>query len=507
VSPYPTFPEHLRNLALTHSDRPALLDEQGTVTFGELGLQVDRTASALIATGLTPGARVGLALVPSACYVTVVLAAMTAGFVPVPMNTRLTAFESRRFLEPIDPEVILADQTHHGFAQALERPIILLTSTDSTEPLNQRMTPLAGAEWPDLPAVAPEDPALILPTGGTSGTPKGVWFDHATLWRIVAGSALNLPRSPSDLDLYFAPFFHIMLPAQLLPPMFMGGPSEIMAEFDPGRALESVARGASRLGGAPTLMVRLREHEGFDSTPRGHVTQVLFGAAPSTPEFIHQLLEDYPSARVTSLYGATEFGGTVCTIPHEELAAGNVEGVGYPRPGQYVRIVDDEGRPCEPGEIGYFSVRAMGQANGYWGRPEETADAFRPEGIRVGDMGWSDESGRFFIIGRDSEMIITGGENVFPSEVEPVLADHPAVRDVIVYGVPDDNWGHRVEALVVLAADKSLTTEELRSFSRDRLASYKRPKRVHVVATIPVTANNKPDRNAARQIAARRTGQ
>lgn len=499
MSDHPTLPEHLRRLASSHSEGPALVDGHDAVSFTDLAAQIDRTADALSRTGLARGDRVALALQPSAAYAVLILAALAGGYVPITLNTRLTASETVRFLEPLDAQVVLTDVVHESLAGQLGLPVILLASTYA-DSIRERMAPLGGGDHPTVSPVEPDSPALILPTGGTSGTPKGVWFDHAALWRVVASAALNLPRQPEDLDLYFAPFFHIMFPAQLLPPVFMGGATEILTEFDPGLALESIGRGASRFGGVPTLMRRLRQHPAFGDTRRDHVSRVLFGAAPATTEFIEELLEDYPNASVTSLYGATEYGGTVCTITHGDLVAGELEGVGRPRPGQSVRILSETGQACAPGEIGYFSVRSIGQANGYWGRPEETADVFRSTGMRVGDMGWYDHSGRFYIIGRDSEMIVTGGENVFPSEVEPAIAAHPAVREVLVYGVPDDDWGHRVEALVVPVAGESPRSEELRSFLADRVAGYKRPKAVHLVDAIPMTANNKPDRKSAQRV-------
>jgi fatty-acyl-CoA synthase len=494
---YPTFPEHLRRVADSRVGEPALLDEGGTATFGELVEQIDRTARALLASGLAPGDRVALALQPSTAYVVLILAAMAAGLVPAPLNTRLTSLETRRYLEPIDPAVVIADGEDRQFSSGLDRSVLEMPAVTAGQPLRQRMAPFDSDQQEPLADLDARLAALILPTGGTSGTPKGVWFDHATLWRCVGNAALNLPRKRADRDLYFAPFFHIMFPAQLLYSLFMGGSTQLLATFDAAASLAALAHGATRLGGAPTLMSRLRQHPDFATTPRDHVSQVLFGAAPSSPGFIEQLLADYPRAWICSMYGATEYGGTVCSIPHEELIAGRLQGVGYPWPGQSVRIVDDEGRQCPPGEVGYFSVRAIGQANGYWGLAEQTAEVFRPDGIRVGDMGWCDEDGRFTIIGRDSEMIITGGENVFPSEVERVLIDDPAVADVLVFGVPDDEWGHRVAALVVASPGWPTTSEALLGSTKDKLAGYKRPKEIVFVDVIPVTANNKPDRRAA----------
>ncbi|MEU1515181.1 class I adenylate-forming enzyme family protein [Streptomyces sp. NPDC005811] len=495
---HPTIPEHLRRVAESNPTSPALTDPVGEVSHAELAGQIESTARAFRALDLPPGARVGLALEPSIPYVTAVLGAMAAGLTPVLMNTRLAPPETAAFLRPLSADLIVHDTAHAGWAAEVRLDRLLMDTTAEQASPRARMAPLDGRGLTGpLPPVGADAPALILPTGGTTGGPKGVWFDHAALWRGVAASAANLPRLPEDRDLYFAPFFHIMFPAQLLYSLFTGGHTEILPGFDAGRALDAIARGATRLGGAPTLMARLRRHPDFERVPRERITQILYGSAPSSTEFVESLVRDYPNARIHSLYGATEYGGPVTSIRHEDLLAGRQQGVGRCWPGQQVRVVDDLGNPCPPGTTGYFSVRSLGQANGYWGLPQATEAAFQPEGVRVGDMGRTDGEGWFHLDGRDSEMIVTGGENVFPSEVEQVLHQHASVRDALVFGVPDDDWGARVEALVVPEPGAALVTEELLSFARTRIARYKLPKHIQAVDALPLTANSKPDRAAA----------
>jgi fatty-acyl-CoA synthase len=502
VPQHPTIPEHLRRVAESTPTSPALTDPVGEVSHAALAAQIDATARAFRALDLTAGARVGLALEPSIPYVTAVLGAMAAGLTPVLMNTRLAPPETRAFLRPLDADLIVHDAAHARWAADLRPDRLLMAATAEPASLRARMAPLDGSGLAGpLHPVGADEPALILPTGGTTGGPKGVWFDHAALWRSVAAAAANLPRRPGDRDLYFAPFFHIMFPAQLLYSLFTGGHTEILPTFDAGRALDAIARGATRLGGAPTLMARLRQHPDFATVPRERITQILYGAAPASTEFVETLVGDYPRARIHSLYGATEYGGPVCSIRHEDLLDGRLQGVGRCWPGQRVRVVDDLGNPCPPGATGYFSVRSLGQANGYWGLPDATAATFRSGGVRVGDMGRTDGEGWFHLDGRDSEMIVTGGENVFPTEVEQVLHQHPSVRDALVFGVTDEDWGVRVEALVVPEPGAILAPEELLSFARARIASYKLPKRIQAIDALPLTVNNKPDRAAAIRLA------
>jgi fatty-acyl-CoA synthase len=503
LSEHPTITEHLRRIAEGYPTSPALADPFGEVDYATLIHQIELTGRSFRLLGLPRGARIGMALEPSVPYVTLVLGAMASGLTPVLMNTRLAPPETTAFLEPLGVDLIVHDSAHTQWVAGLQRDAVLLDAASEALALDERIAPFDGRGLAQpLPPVDADDAALILPTGGTTGAPKGVWFDHGALWRSVGAAALNLPRRPDDRDLYFAPFFHIMFPAQLLYSLFTGGCTEIMPAFNAGRALDAISRGVTRLGGAPTLMTRLRRHPDFAHISRNHVTQILFGAAPSSPEFVDSLLSDYPQARVHALYGATEYGGPVCSIRHDDLLQGRSTGIGRCWPGQSVRVLDDDGRPCPPGETGYFSVRAVGQANGYWGMPEATKSTFGPAGVQLGDMGWSDSEGWFHLVGRDSEMIVTGGENVFPTEVERALTQHPSVRGGMVFGVPDNDWGQRVCALVVAEPGEVVVPDELLAFAGKRIAGYKLPRQVSVVDALPFTTNNKPDRAAATRLVA-----
>jgi acyl-CoA synthetase (AMP-forming)/AMP-acid ligase II len=217
----------------------------------------------------------------------------------------------------------------------------------------------------------------------------------------------------------------------------------------------------------------------------------------SDPEFVDELLDLLPNAQLSTSYGATEFG-PVTHLGHAELLAGCRSGVGRPVPGVSISIqpTDDE-RPG-PGVPGDVVVRCPWSASGYVGRAEETAATFTPEGVRLADVGALDDDGRLTLLGRRSDMVVTGGENVFPTEIEAVLATHPDVAEVVVFGVPDPIWGERVEAAIVTRDSASPTVVGLREFARGRLAPYKLPRSVRVLDRIPLTPNNKPDRRALR---------
>jgi fatty-acyl-CoA synthase len=487
------------------------VDDAGTATFEELWGAAHRVAGELADQGLQTGDRMVTAMRPSAAHVAVILGAMLAGLVPVPVNTRLTTKEAVDFLGVLAPAVVVADTAHGAWAAGLGLPVVLTTETEQPGPLTGR---LSGLLRPDGPRRAPtrtftaDAPAIVFPTGGTTGVPKGAVYTHERLWLFASSAAAARPGTSTwdppgtHQELYFSPFFHISLCTGLLTTLFSGGTVRVMPAFDAGGALRHIADGATQLMGSPTMFVALRNHQDFATTDRSGVELVIFGSTHATPEFVSQLRAEYPSARLRYGYGATEYG-PVASMTNEDMLAGRIEGVGRPYPDAVIRILAPDGTEVPTGEVGEIAVRCPWHAVGYWGRAAESAETFTPAGVLLGDLGKMAADGWLTMAGRRKELIITGGENVFPAEVENVLAGHPAVSEVCVYGADDEYWGERVEAAVVLVDGASLDLAALKAFAADSLASYKLPKVVRVLDELPLTPNNKPDRGALRTTAGR----
>jgi fatty-acyl-CoA synthase len=341
----------------------------------------------------------------------------------------------------------------------------------------------------------------VFPTGGTTGTPKGAYYDQRRMWVWLNSVIQADGNERGDVELFFSPFFHVTLGVGLLARLLGAGTVRIQPQFDPGAALAAIGEGATRLVGAPTMYAAMRAHPDFAATPRDHVRVVTFGSSPATEAFVRQMAEDYPAAKVRTAFGATEIG-PVTGFEHEDLLAGRYAGVGRPLPGVRIHVAGPDGERLGPGEVGELVVVSPWQTLGYYNAPEETAATFRPDGVHLGDLGYFDEDGWLHIAGRSKEMIVTGGENVFPAEVDTVLAEHPGVLQALTYGVPDDFWGEAVEAAIVPAPGAAgVTVDELRDFGRARLAGYKLPRSLRIVDALPLTPNNKPDRGAARQAA------
>ncbi len=482
--------EHMRTQACVRGSKTALRDWGGALTYAELWNGIQSTAAAFRALGIAPGDRVGFALSPSIPYTVLVLGCMAVGGVACVLNTRLTCDEQERYLESLTLSLLISEDEHRIRLPSVDQTPLVLLPPDPGNTLTHR----CGSLWaaPDAVSMpAEENIALIVPTGGTTGEPKGAMLSHRALWLWCMTAGGPRVRSGEDLELFFAPFFHVSLISGVFTSLFYGSTCYIFERFDAARVLELIEEGATHIGGTPTTYEAIRHQPGFDRVDRSRVRETGFGAMAATAEFFRQLRTDYPNARLRHAYGMTE-AGFVTVMGHEDIMADKT-GVGYVVPGAQVTLLDDMLRPVQPGEIGEITVRCPWAMDGYWAR-EINSETHCAYGFRTGDLGVMDETGWLKIAGRRKEMIITGGENVFPNEVENVLVGHPAIRELTVYGAKDDHWGERIEAAAVLQPGASLTIEELAEYGRDRLAGYKLPKLLRIVDAIPLTPANKPDR-------------
>jgi fatty-acyl-CoA synthase len=478
----------------------AVTDDTGAYTFGELWQAASGLAARLRREGVGPGDAVGIAMEGSAASVTAIIAVLLAGGAAAPINTALTAVELERYLDILAPAAIVADSWGLSCLPGPVRPIELDTDRAAVRLDDRVGVSERDDACDDGLGRPPESAALLFPTGGTTGLPKAAILSHrATL--LWAASMAGHGRAGSGVELFFLPFFHVGLLTGLLSTLHAGGPAIVQARFDPERACDRILHdGATRLQVVPTHIRRLRDAPGFDEA-RLCIRDVRFGGMASAPELVDDLLEELPNAQLSTGYGATEFG-PVTLVSHADLVAGRRGGVGRPVAGVHVTVVSEDGVTVDAGVPGEVVVRCPWQASGYVGRPEESSAAFTPAGVRLADCGAIDGDGWLTLLGRRSDMVITGGENVFPAEIEAVLTAHPDVADVVVIGVPDATWGERVEAVVVPWPGATVTTESLRAFARDRLAPYKLPRSVRQLDRIPLTPTNKPDRRALQEVAA-----
>lgn len=485
----------LRAHALCRPHREALADAHGKVCYGELVAAIDAVAARLAANRIGKGDRVAIAMRPSLVHACVLLGCMARGAIATSLNIRLAPAELATFLEPIAPALLLTDVDHAGLGDALGLHRLVLPAVNAPGSLKERLDGLWSDTICENHGVEENDDALILPTGGTTGIPKGAVYTQRALWLWGAACSFDEGRSPDDHELYLSPFFHSSIMSGWMSTLFAGGRATIMGAFSAGEVLRHIDTGVNFIMGSPTALEGLLAHPDFAGTDCTGLTKLRIGTSSVSPDLLARLLEAFPHARLQHTYGATEFG-PVANIRHADFLAGRITGVGTVRPGARITVVDDNLQPLPSNQPGELVVNCPWRSRGYWGREEETARTYPALGVRSGDIGYFDADGWLTISGRIKDIIVTGGENVFPAEVEEVLGRHPQVAQVIVYGAPDPYWGERIEAAIVPKPGCTPDESILIAFARQHLGGYKLPKTIRFLSDIPLTTMNKPDRRA-----------
>ncbi len=467
-------PDWLYQRAQATPERLAVVFEGEAWTFRELEARAARAAAGLRAWGVRPGERVAVLARNSSGYVTAVHAISRAGAVLVPLNTRLTAAELAWQVADAGVRWVLADDAHAAVAAALT-------------PAQWR--PLTGGWAEAAPPLAPEGPrdaeALhsLLYTSGTTGQPKAAMLTYGNHWWSAIGSALNLGLRADDRWLACLPLFHVGGLAILLRGAIYGMTVIVHPGFDPGAvntALE--AQAVTHLSVVSAMLQRLLAARGEQPFPNT-LRCVLLGGGPAP----RALLEACAArkAPVVQTYGLTEAASQVATLAPEE-ALRKLGAAGKPLLPTEVRIEN----PDEAG-VGEILVRGPTVTPGYAGRPEATAQALRDGWLHTGDLGRLDDEGFLYVLDRRDDLIISGGENVYPAEVEAVLLAHPAVAEAGVAGLPDDRWGQVPAAWVVLRPGGEATPTDLLAHCAAQLARYKLPVHVRLVAALPRNASGK----------------
>jgi long-chain acyl-CoA synthetase len=475
------------SLALTESatllpDHTAIRLDSVEMTFSALDEASGRLAMFLLERGVQTGDRVGIMLPNVPEFAVAYYGVLKAGGVVVPMNPLLKAQEVQYYLSDSGARRIFA---WHDFAgEAIEGAggagsEVDVVSPGALQALTGGLTPMTEAIPRD-----PSDTAIILYTSGTTGRPKGAELTHANLSRNarVATSTL-FELGPSDVILGCLPFFHAFGQTCCLNTgILMGATVSLMARFDPAHALEIISRdGVTVFEGVPTMYSALLEKLGAADT--SSLRLCVSGGAAMPVELLRNFEAAFGCA-VLEGYGLSETSPVASfNHPRRERKPGSI---GTPIEGVEFRLVDDEGHDVPAGETGEIVIRGHNVMKGYWRKPEETAAAFTSDGwFRTGDVATVDGDGYYYIVDRKKDLIIRGGFNVYPREVEEVLYQHPAVMEVAVVGIPDKSLGEEVGAAVALKAGQAATPEELRDFVKSRLAAYKYPRSVWITDGLP----------------------
>ncbi|HEY2050543.1 MAG TPA: AMP-binding protein [Caulobacteraceae bacterium] len=512
------------------ADRPAIHYFDTTLTWRELDDASDALAAALGERGVGPGDRVALYLQNTPAFFIGMLAGWKAGAIVVPINPMNRAREMGLLLADAAPKALICHDAL--FAEVIRDlpaetgvavpPIVLTTSPLDRQGRNdpRLFAGMARVETPGADgledtirahdghrpparATQPDDVAFLVYTSGTTGLPKGAMNTHANLAynTQVYRDWIGLEDGAGVLGV--APLFHITgLVGHLLVAMITASPVVLTYRFEPLVMLEAAAeRRPGFTIAAITALMAMMNHPQASAEQLASVSKIYSGGAPIPPAVVEAFQNKF-GGYVHNIYGLTETASPTHAVPLGARApvdpASGALSVGVPVPGARVWIAKDDGSPAEIGEAGEIVSSGPMVAPGYWNKPEESAQAMRPDGFRTGDVAFMDEAGWFYLIDRKKDLINASGYKVWPREVEDVLYTHPAVREAAVVGVPDEYRGETVKAVVSLKSGAAATPAELIAHCRARMAAYKYPRQLEIIEDLPKTVTGKILRRALR---------
>ncbi|MFD0067488.1 long-chain fatty acid--CoA ligase [Streptomyces sp. NPDC056690] len=468
-------------------ERPALRLGEQVITYAELDERSARAATLLRSQGVRQGDRVALMLPNVPEFVVLYYGALRAGAVVVPMNPLLKTRETEFHLA--DSGAVWLFEWHQAPGEGAQGAAAAGVRHAAVEPVAFAAT-LAGHE--PLAEVADtdgEDMAVLLYTSGTTGRPKGAVLSHAGLRHNTEVNSIHIQRmTPEDVVVGCLPLFHIFGQICTMSAAVRSGASLVLIpRFDPQAVLDAIARErATVFEGVPTMYAALLHH-----SSRADVSTLrmcISGGASLPVEILHGFEQRF-DCPVLEGFGMSETSPVVTfNHPDRPRKAGSI---GTPIRDVEVRLLDDKGQDVPLGEIGELAVRGPNVMKGYWNRPLETKAAIPDGWLRSGDLARADEDGYLYIVDRKKDMIIRGGYNVYPREIEEVLHEHPAVAMAAVLGIPHADLGEEVAAVVVLHPDAQATPDELREYVKDRVAAYKYPRRVWLADLLPMGPSGK----------------
>lgn len=512
----PTTADVLTDAAARFPDRPALRDPERdeTVSFAKLNDRARDLAAGLLDAGLSPGDHLSVFLADSIEFVELLFASAHAGLVCNPISFRIAPDRLQYLLNHAGSDGIVVDgrclETLQSIATGSVPETVIGVGIDG-DPVGRQYADLDSATHRAAeddaidtavgPTVDESDPALLLYTSGTTGQPKGVRHSHRN---VVNAALVSLPYNrlrPTDVNVALGPLYHVgPLLCSLLPALNVGACNVVQHGFDPATTLDRIeSELITSMWAVPTHVRALFDDPSIDERDVDHVRMIQYSGAKMPPAVLKQARKHVPECDFVNAYGTTEivFG----TLIHPEFHDEKLGSIGQAAPNATVRVVDPENPVPEAvvdtGEVGELLVDTSTCMLEYWQDPEATEAAIVDGWYRTGDLSRRDDDGFLYFVDRKDDMIVSGGENVYPAEVENVLHDHPDVVSGAVLGVPDDKWGELVTAFVV-SADEALSDEDLETFFVEStgLESFKRPRRYVTRETLPKTASNKIDRRA-----------
>ncbi len=485
--------------ALLTPKKEAIFDniQNKRYTFEEMDKRANQVARILLDSGVQKGNRVGVYSKNRFDFLDILFACGKTVAILTPFNIRLTTHETEYLLKKTNPSIIFYDPDLRTQFEELrpllekQRVVVMGDKMFDTDPDIYSLMTKKSSSAVERPAITLEDPYLIVFTGGTSGRPKGAVLSHRLVFWNSVNTIVSWGLRPDDIQPLLFPLFHTGgINVLLIPFYHLGALSIIMGDFDPEETLRVVeSEKCTIVIGVPTTFNMISQSPNFKKTNFEHVRMFLSGGAPCPVAIMEKFWERGKILKMG--YGLTEVGPNNFYLPDDAVKE-KPTSVGFPVFHCDMKIVDDDNITLSDEEVGELMLRGPHTFSGYWEEPEESAKVIESDGwVHTGDLVMRDTDGFYFIVGRKKDMFISGGENVFPSEIEDVLYKHPAILEAAVIGVTHEKWGEVGKAFIVLKDGESLADDEIRQFMDDKLARYKIPKHYEFREDLPKSAAGK----------------
>ena len=479
----PLLHDALRRAETLFGRRVAVVDGDVRLTYADVAARCRRMAGALELSGVGSGDRVATLMANGHRYFECYFAIPGSGAVLVPLNNRLAVPELQYILEDAGVHTLIVDEANAEAGKQLA-PFVKQVIASASE---YEAWLDAAPERPLTPDVTETDLAGLFYTGGTTGAAKGVMLTHRNLVANAFHVVVAFRYAEDDTYLHVAPMFHLADGGSTYAITWVGGAHVFLPSFDVDRMLDVVTtERVTVVTMVPTMLTAIVNHPAAEAADFSTLRLVVHGAAPISTTLLRDSIERLGCSFVQG-YGMTEGAPLVTALPKEEelVADRRLQSAGREVPGVEVTVRRRDGSMCAVDEVGEVVARGPNFMLGYWNKPDETAKALRDGWYWTGDLGYLDEEGYLFLVDRAKDMVISGGENVYSIEVEDAIATHPAVLESAVIGVPDDKWGERVHAVVVLREGMSADEDEIREHCRGLIAGFKCPRSVDFVAALP----------------------